>query len=66
MFCYFWINKKTNKPYIGFVEGKRIYHSLLLQEKRSRIKIFNLEPNEDLPIEEIKLILQKAIAIYPV
>jgi hypothetical protein len=65
MFCYFWINKKTNKPYIGFVEGKRIDHPLLLQEKRSRMKIYNLEPDKDIPIEEIKLILQKAVSLYP-
>jgi hypothetical protein len=50
---------------LGFVKRKRFDHASLLLEKRSRMKIFNLEPDKDIPIEEIKLILQKAVALYP-
>ena len=64
MFCYLWIRPKTKKPYIGFVEGKHLEHPDLLAEKRSRIKIMLFDPNEDLPIESIKIIIQTAINLY--
>ncbi|WP_435353307.1 DUF1801 domain-containing protein [Emticicia sp. SJ17W-69] len=64
MFCYLWIRPKTKHPYIGFVEGKHIEHPDLLAEKRSRIKILLFDPNEDLPIEIIETIIQKAIHLY--
>ena len=64
MFCYLWIQKKTNQPYIGIVEGKYFEEPEFIQENRSRIKIFLLNPNEDLPIEKIAGIIQKAINLY--
>jgi Domain of unknown function (DU1801) len=64
MFCYLWIRPKTNQPYLGMVEGKHLDHPDLLAEKRSRIKIMLFDPNEDLPIETIEMIIQKAIHLY--
>lgn len=65
MFCYLWTNKKNkNQPYLGIVEGKYFDEHFLLQEKRSRMKIMLFSQNEDLPIEKIHLILQKAIDLY--
>ncbi|CAH0996404.1 hypothetical protein EMA8858_02536 [Emticicia aquatica] len=64
MFCYLWIRPKTNQPYLGIVEGKYFDHPALLAEKRSRIKIMLFEPNEDLPIETIEMIIQQAINLY--
>lgn len=64
MFCYLWIRPKTKQPYIGFVEGKHLEHPDLLAEKRSRIKIMLFDPNEDLPIQSIKIIIQTAINLY--
>jgi hypothetical protein len=64
MFCYFCVHKKHKKPYIGIVEGKRFTETFLIQEKRSRMKIFLLDPNKDLPIKSINTILQKAISFY--
>jgi hypothetical protein len=61
MFCYVWTHKKTQKPFIGFVEGKRMQHPLLTFEDRSRIKIMLLDPEQDLPVDEIKSILQVAV-----
>lgn len=63
-FCYLWFHKKHQKPYILFVEGKRFNEPILLQEKRSRMKIMLLEPNEDLPLEMINSLLQKALSFY--
>jgi hypothetical protein len=64
MFCYLWIHKKYKQPYLGIVEGNRFDHPALVIEKRSRMKIMLVDPNEDLPIEIIKCILQQAINFY--
>jgi hypothetical protein len=64
MFCYLWVHKKYLQPYIGIVEGKRIEHSDLIIEKRSRMKIMLFDPSEDLPVKTIKLILKQAIDLY--
>ncbi len=64
MFCYLWFHKKYKQPYIGIVEGNRFDEPVLIQEKRSRIKIMLFDPNEDLPLETIESILQKAINFY--
>src|ERR1700748_1405830 len=64
MFCYLWVNKNTNQPYIGIVEGRKIEHPMLIIEKRSRMKIFLLDANEDVPVETISTILKMALDVY--
>lgn len=64
MFCYLWIHKKYKKPYIGIVEGKHFDEPYLIQEDRSRMKIMLFNPDEDLPLEQIENIIQKALNIY--
>lgn len=64
MFCYLWIHKKLHQPYIGIVEGKHIHHADLIVEKRSRMKIMLINPNIDLPVQTIELILKQAIDLY--
>lgn len=64
MFCYLWVHKKQQKPYIGIVEGNRIEHPELIKEKRSRMKIMLFDANIDLPINTIQLILQQAFDLY--
>ena len=64
MFCYLWIHKKYHKPYIGIVESKHIDHPDLIIEKRARMKIMLIDPNEDLPIETMNDILKQALARY--
>lgn len=63
MLLYFWEDKKTKFPYLGFVDGNLIDHPLLEKGNRKRMKALNLDPNEDLPIEEFKVILAQAIKI---
>jgi len=65
MFCYLWVNKKTQQPYIGIVEGRKIEHPLLIIEKRSRMKIILLDAQQDIPVKTIGEILKMAIDIYP-
>ena len=64
MFCYLWTDKKTNEPYILFVEGKHLKHPALEQGNRSRMKIFIINPNKDIPIDTIKLLLNEALDLY--
>ena len=64
MFCYLWTHKKFKQPYLGIVEGKRINHPLLIQEKRARMKIMLFDPNKDIPIRTIKKILKEVHALY--
>lgn len=64
MFCYLWVHKKTHQPYIGIVEGKSINHPNLILEKRSRMKIMLFDPNKDLPVAMINIILKQAINLY--
>lgn len=64
MFCYLWTDKKTDEPYILMVEGKYLDHSKLEEGDRSRMKIFRVNPNKDLPIRTIESILQKALDLY--
>ncbi len=64
MFCYLWVHKLQQQPYLGIVEGKHIAHPKLIQEKRARMKIMLFDPNEDLPLETIEGILQKALQLY--
>jgi Domain of unknown function (DU1801) len=64
MFCYLWVHKKYKQPYIGIVEGKRFDHPNLIIENRSRMKIMLLDPNKDLPLKAIKMILRQALNLY--
>lgn len=64
MFCYLWVHKKTGQPYIGMVEGKRLHHSDLIIEKRSRMKIMLFDPHQNLPLKTIERLLNEAINLY--
>lgn len=64
-FCYLWKDKISNHPYIGIVKGKLIDHPALDQDNRKKMKVFMIDPNEDLPIEEIYAVLNEAIKFYP-
>ncbi|MBT28612.1 MAG: hypothetical protein CMO01_03045 [Thalassobius sp.] len=64
MFCYLWTDKKTDEPYILMVEGKHLEHPKLEQGTRSRMKIFRVNAQEDLPIKTINSILTDALNLY--
>lgn len=63
-FCYLWIDKKTEKPYLLMVEGKSLDHPALEAGSRSRMKILRIDPDKDLPMKTIVDILQKALNLY--
>jgi hypothetical protein len=64
VFCYLWIDKKTAKPYILMVRGDQLHHPQLEMGKRTKMKSFSVDPNEDLPIETIRNILQVSLDLY--
>ncbi len=61
MLVYLWVDKKSGEPYILFVEGNHIEHPKLEKGDRSRMKIYRINPLNDLPIEELKPLLSEAI-----
>jgi hypothetical protein len=61
MFCYLWTQKKTGLPYLGIANGFALQHPDLVQDKRKRMKILNLDPLADLPLEKINDILLAAV-----
>jgi hypothetical protein len=64
MFCYLWVHKKYKQPYLGIVEGNKIIHPLLIQEKRARMKIMLIDPEKDIPIKVIDGILNNVLLLY--
>ena len=64
MCCYLWIHKKYKRPYLGIVEGKRINHPDLIQEKRARMKILLIDPAKDIPLKKINSILKEVVGFY--
>jgi hypothetical protein len=64
MFCYLWTHKKYRQPYLGIVEGGKINHPLLIQEKRARMKIMLIDPLKNIPVKTIEGLLKKALAVY--
>jgi hypothetical protein len=61
MFCYLWVHKTWGKPYLGLVDGHRINHPDLLQEKRARMKILLIDPTKDIPLRKLNALLKLAI-----
>ena len=64
MFCYLWVHKKYHLAYLGIVEGGKIKHPDLIQEKRARMKIMLFEPTKDVPLKTIHAILKTALSLY--
>lgn len=64
MFCYLWTRKESGQPYLGLVEGKRLFHPELIQEDRARMKILLLDPTRPIPVRTLTTILQEAVTIY--
>jgi hypothetical protein len=63
-FCYLWVHKKYNQPYLGIVGGKQVDHPDLITEKRARMKIMLFDPMKDVPFKTIHVVLRKAISLY--
>lgn len=58
-----WTDKKTGDPYILMVDGKEIEHPNLEMGSRSRMKIFRVNPNKNIPLAKIQEVLKLALNI---
>lgn len=64
MFCYLWVDKKTEEPYLLMVEGNYLTNPRLEKGTRKRMKILRIDPRKDLEIELIEKILRDALDLY--
>jgi uncharacterized protein YdhG (YjbR/CyaY superfamily) len=64
MFCYLWTDKKTAEPYILMVEGMLLSRPKLETGSRARMKILNVNANQDLDIDSINEVLQEGLTLY--
>jgi len=64
MFCYFSVSKKTGKTYIGFAQGYNIKHKKLESEGRITIKVFYVDPANDVDIKSLNEILKLVVKLY--
>ena len=64
IFCYLWVDRKTQFPYIAVGKGVQIEHPDLVQGNRTFVKLFYVNPEEDIPIETIHKIFDLAMKLY--
>ncbi len=62
-FCYLWKDKKSNEPYILFVEGRQLEHPALEKGDRAKMKILRVNPAEDLQVALIEKVLSAAVTL---
>ena len=63
-FCYLWIHKKYQQPYLGIVDGNKIDHPDLITEKRARMKILLVDAGKNIPVRKINKILKDVLDLY--
>ncbi|MGB0887189.1 MAG: DUF1801 domain-containing protein [Vicingaceae bacterium] len=64
IFCYLWIDKKTQHPYIAIGKGVKINHPDLIQGKRTFVKLLPIDPTKDIPIEKVYTIFNMVMKLY--
>ena len=64
MFCYFWFDKKTKVPYIGFMKGKFMKNEVLVAGDRKLIKVLAIDPEQDIDINLLTAVLEEAKGLY--
>ena len=60
-FCYLWIDKTSQYPYLGIVDGNKVKHPDLIQENRKRMKILPINPKKNIPIRKINTLLKELL-----
>jgi uncharacterized protein DUF1801 len=64
MLCYFWSDKKTGMPYIGFKDYKKLALPWLEADNRSAMSIMFIDPYADLPLKRIRQTLTACIRLH--
>lgn len=64
IFCYLWVDKKTQFPYTAIGKGIKIEHPDLILGKRTFTKLLMIDPDKDIPIHKIHNIFDMAMKLY--
>ena len=64
IFCYLWVDRKSQFPYIAIGKGVQIDHPDLIQGNRTFVKLLLINPEEDIPKDKIYTIFDLAMALY--
>ncbi len=62
--CYFWKDKKTAHVYIGLVDGNQLHHPALEQGNRKRMKIYRINPHNDIDENTLEEVINEMLALY--
>jgi hypothetical protein len=54
---------KTKIIYIAFVDGAKIFHPSLISEGRKKMKIIYIDPEKDIDVKALKVIIKEAISL---
>ena len=60
--CYLYHEAKRGRSYLAFVRATHFVHPLLRAEGRKQIRILQLDPDSDVPVEAIEQVLAQALA----
>jgi hypothetical protein len=64
IFCYLWVDKKTQFPYIAIGKGIKINHPDLIKGKRTFTSLLLIDPNKDISVEKIYSIFDMVMKLY--
>ncbi len=64
LFCYLWVDKKSQHPYIAIGKGVKIDHPDLIQGNRTFVKLLMIDPNKDIPVDKIHEVFDLAMGLY--
>lgn len=64
MFCYFWFDKNTKEPYIGFMKGKFMKNKALVAGDRKLVKILPINSKEDIDIKVLREVLREGVECF--
>ena len=64
-FCYLWIDKTNDFPYVCFTRGAEMAHPELEKGERKKMKAYYIDPYQDIDVKTLSDILNEAMALYP-
>lgn len=60
---YLWKDKKKQEPYLLFANGNLMNHPKLESGDRKRMKVYPIDINADLQLNELEAMVSEAIAV---
>lgn len=60
--CYIYSDKIS--MYISFMRGKYINHSALVSDGRKYVKLYRIDPTEDIDTKELQAIIEQLFVLY--